>query len=96
MVASKKKPRSTRWYDGQTAFEELDPSEQVAHEIVSEFGHAGTGPGGLGRPHNLAVDPSGNMFVAEAAGPWIVDPSRGDSVQAGFRAQKFDLVSGGR
>lgn len=61
-------------------------------EKVGEFGGPGTGPGELGRPHNLAVDPSGNIFVAEAAGPWIVDPASGDSVQAGFRAQKFALV----
>jgi hypothetical protein len=38
MVASKKKPRPTRWYKGDTPFDELDPSEQVAHEIVQEFG----------------------------------------------------------
>jgi hypothetical protein len=38
MVASKKKPRPTRWYSGDTPFEELDPSEQVAHGIVQEFG----------------------------------------------------------
>lgn len=58
-------------------------------EKVSEFAGPGTAPGQLGRPHNLAVDPSGNIYVAEAAGPWIVDAARGDSVQAGFRAQKF-------
>ena len=60
-------------------------------EKVDEFGGPGTGPGLLGRPHNLAVDLDGNLFVAEAAGPWIVDPARGDSVQAGFRPQKFTL-----
>ena len=38
-------------------------------EVVSEFGGPGVGPGQLGRPHNLTVDPSGNIFVAEAAGP---------------------------
>lgn len=64
-------------------------------EKVAEFGAPGTGPGGLGRPHNLAVGPLGNIFVAEAAGPWIVNPARGDSVQAGFRAQKFALVGAG-
>ena len=58
-------------------------------EIVDEFGGPGTGPGEMGRPHNLAVDPSGNIFVAEAAGPWIPGPAQGDSAQAGFRAQKF-------
>ena len=40
--------------------------------------------------HNLAVDPQGNIFIAEAAGPWIHMAS-GDSVQAGFRAQKFTV-----
>ncbi len=41
-------------------------------------------------------DPQGNIFVAEAAGPWIVDAERGDSVQAGFRVQTFTLVAGRR
>jgi DNA-binding beta-propeller fold protein YncE len=64
-------------------------------EKVAEFGGPGTGSGQLGRPHNLAVDPRGNIFVAEAAGPWIVDSARGDSVQAGFRAQRFALTGAG-
>ena len=64
-------------------------------EKVDEFGEPGTDPGQLGRPHNLAVDPDGNVFVAEAAGPWIVDPAQGDSVQAGFRPQKFTLKNPG-
>lgn len=34
------------------------------------------------------------MFVAEAAGPWIFNAA-GDSVQAGFRAQKFALLGAG-
>ncbi|WP_040495668.1 hypothetical protein [Ilumatobacter nonamiensis] len=34
MAASKKKPSSTVWYDGDTPFEDLEPSKQVAHEIV--------------------------------------------------------------
>jgi hypothetical protein len=38
MVASKKKPRPTRWYKGDVPLEELDPSEQIAHHIVQEFG----------------------------------------------------------
>jgi len=61
-------------------------------EIVSEFGGPGVGPGQLGRPHNLSVDPSGNIFVAEAAGPEVKHPTTGATVQAGFRAQKFVLV----
>ena len=61
-------------------------------EIVSEFGGSGVGPGQLGRPHNLTVDPSGNIFVAEAAGLEVKDPTTGATVQAGFRAQKFVLV----
>lgn len=52
-------------------------------EIVDEFGGPGMGPGGLGRPHNLAVDRNGNIYVAEAAGPEV------EGGQAGFRAQKF-------
>jgi hypothetical protein len=53
--------------------------------------------GQLGRPHNLSVDPSGNIFVAEAAGPRVVHPVTGDSVSAGYRAQKFRFagVKGG-
>ncbi|HEX7778295.1 MAG TPA: hypothetical protein VF424_03595, partial [Vicinamibacterales bacterium] len=57
-------------------------------EVVSEFGGPGVGPGQLGRPHNLSVDPSGNIFVAEAAGPSVKNAA-GESVEAGFRAQKF-------
>ena len=40
MVVSKKnnKPKSTRWYNGDLPFEQLDPSEQVAHRIVQKFG----------------------------------------------------------
>ena len=58
-------------------------------EVVSEFGGPGVGPGQLGRPHNLTVDPSGNIFVAEAAGPKVKHPATGAEVEAGFRAQKF-------
>jgi DNA-binding beta-propeller fold protein YncE len=58
-------------------------------EIVGEFGGPGTGPGQLGRPHNISVDPFGNIYVAEAAGPLVRDAATGDSVAAGFRAQKF-------
>jgi DNA-binding beta-propeller fold protein YncE len=59
-------------------------------EKVAEYGAPGTGVGQMGRPHNITVDPQGNIFIAEAAGPWIRLPA-GDSVQAGFRAQKFTL-----
>jgi hypothetical protein len=38
MAVSKKKVRSTRWWDGDTPIDELEPSEQVAHHIVLEFG----------------------------------------------------------
>jgi len=62
-------------------------------EVVGEFGGPGVGPGQLGRPHNLSVDPSGNIFVAEAAGPEVKHPATGATVQAGFRAQKFVRTS---
>ena len=61
-------------------------------EVVSEFGGPGVGPGQLGRPHNLSVDPSGNIFVAEAAGPTVKHPVTGADVEAGFRAQKFTFT----
>jgi DNA-binding beta-propeller fold protein YncE len=58
-------------------------------DVVDEFAGPGVGPGQLGRPHNLSVDPSGNVYVAEAAGPEVKHPATGATVQAGFRAQKF-------
>ncbi len=58
-------------------------------EVVNEFAGPGVGPGQLGRPHNLTVDPSGNIFVAEAAGPKVKHPTTGAEVSAGSRAQKF-------
>jgi DNA-binding beta-propeller fold protein YncE len=61
-------------------------------EIMGEFGGPGRGAGQMGRPHELTVDPQGNIYVAEAAGPFLnVDPATGDSVFAGFRAQKFNF-----
>lgn len=33
-----KKPKPTRWYSGNEPFEDLDPSKQVAHQIVQQFG----------------------------------------------------------
>ena len=64
-------------------------------EVVNEFAGPGVGPGQLGRPHNLTVDPSGNIFVAEAAGPKVKHPGTGAEVAAGSRAQKFTF-SGAR
>jgi hypothetical protein len=61
-------------------------------EVVGEFGGPGVGPGQLGRPHNLSVDPAENIYVAEAAGPVVIDPVTRDSVAAGFRAQKFTFT----
>ena len=61
-------------------------------EVVNEFGGPGVGSGQLGRPHNLTVDPSGNIFVAEAAGPKVKHPTTGAEVEAGFRAQKFTFT----
>ncbi len=57
-------------------------------EVVSEFGGPGVGVGQLGRPHNLTVDPSGNIYVGEAQGPQVKNAA-GATVEAGFRAQKF-------
>jgi DNA-binding beta-propeller fold protein YncE len=61
-------------------------------EVVDEFGGPGLAPGRLGRPHNLSVDPSGNLFVAEAAGPTVKDPTTGQDVPAGHRVQKFTFA----
>jgi hypothetical protein len=38
------------------------------------------------------VDPSGNIFVAEAAGPKVKHPTTGQEVDAGHRAQKFTFA----
>ncbi len=62
-------------------------------DVVSEFGGPGVGPGQFGRPHNLTVDPSGNIFVAEAAGPEVKHPATGATVAAGFRAQKLTFTT---
>ncbi len=61
-------------------------------EVVSEFGAPGVGVGQLGRPHNITVDRSGNIFVAEAQGPKVKHPVTGAEVEAGFRAQKFTFT----
>jgi DNA-binding beta-propeller fold protein YncE len=61
-------------------------------EVVSEFGGPGVGAGQLGRPHNLTVDPSGNIFVAEAEGPDVKHPVTGATVKAGSRPQKFTFA----
>jgi DNA-binding beta-propeller fold protein YncE len=58
-------------------------------EVVDEFAAPGLAPGQLGRPHNLSVDPAGNIFVAEAAGPEAKDPRSGVMRPTGYRAQKF-------
>ncbi len=62
-------------------------------EIVTEFGGRGVASGQLGRPHNLTVDPWGNIFVAEADGTVgaepMTDPKTGTALRPGFRAQKF-------
>jgi DNA-binding beta-propeller fold protein YncE len=76
--------------DGGSHF--IDVLRRSDLEIVSEFGGAGAGPGQLGRPHNLTVDPTGNIFVAEAAGPMVKHPVTGESVAAGHRAQKLRFM----
>ena len=58
-------------------------------EVVSEFGGPGVGPGQRAGRTTCAVDPSGNIFVAEAAGPKVKHPQTGAEVDAGFRAQEF-------
>jgi len=35
--SGKNKARVSRWHDGSTPIEELDPSEAVAHEIVTAY-----------------------------------------------------------
>ncbi len=57
--------------------------------ILDEFGGLGVGPDQLGLPHNLTVDPDGNIYVAQAAGPDVPNPTGEGVVRAGFRAQKF-------
>lgn len=61
-------------------------------EVVDEFGGPGVAPGQLGRPHNLSVDPAGNIFVAEAAGPTVKHPTTGQDMPAGHRVQKFTFT----
>jgi DNA-binding beta-propeller fold protein YncE len=61
-------------------------------EVVDEFGGPGVAPGQLGRPHNLSVDPAGNIFVAEAAGPTVKHPGTGQDVPSGHRVQKFTFA----
>jgi hypothetical protein len=34
----KMKPRATRWHDGTTPIDELEPNERLAHEMVSRRG----------------------------------------------------------
>ena len=61
-------------------------------EVVNEFGGPGVGVGQLGRPHNLTVDPSGNLFVAEAEGPDVKHQVTGATIKAGSRPQKFTFT----
>jgi sugar lactone lactonase YvrE len=44
-------------------------------EVVGQFSQEGSGPGELGRPHNITTDSRGNVYVSEG--------------QPGRRAQKF-------
>jgi hypothetical protein len=61
--------------------------------ILDEFGGWGVTPGQMGRPHNLSVDPQGNIYVAEGDGGTRPNPaSPSDSVRAGYRAQKFTFT----
>jgi hypothetical protein len=56
-------------------------------EVVSEFAGPGVGPGQLGRPHNLSVDPWGNIFVAEAAGSIMQNPVTGEIQKQAVQGQ---------
>tara|TARA_B100000686_G_scaffold44261_2_gene46761 strand:+ start:56351 stop:57394 length:1044 start_codon:yes stop_codon:yes gene_type:complete len=47
-------------------------------EVLGEVGSEGSGVGQLGRPHNIATDSKGNLYVAEA--------------NPGMRAQKFSFM----
>lgn len=38
MAANKKKQKTSRWRDGVTSIDELGPCEQLAHQIVTDFG----------------------------------------------------------
>lgn len=38
MAASKKKQKTSRWHDGITSVDDLGPCEQLAHQIVSDYG----------------------------------------------------------
>jgi DNA-binding beta-propeller fold protein YncE len=91
-VAFSRDPAQTYIYSADGGSHFITVLRRSDLEVVSEFGGPGVGPGQLGRPHNLTVDPSGNIFVAEAAGPEVKHPQTGATVQAGFRAQKFVLV----
>ncbi|MFP5487632.1 MAG: hypothetical protein ACLGHQ_04935 [Acidimicrobiia bacterium] len=37
-AAGKKKQQVSRWHDGTTPLDELGPCEQLAHQIVGDFG----------------------------------------------------------
>jgi streptogramin lyase len=58
-------------------------------EVVSEFAAPGAKSGQLGRPHNLSVDPWGNIFVAEAAGPIMQNPVTGEIQKQAVEGQKI-------
>ena len=38
MAASKKKQKTSRWHDGVTPVDDLGPCEQLAHQIVTDYG----------------------------------------------------------
>ena len=91
-VGFSRDPAQTYIYSADGGSHVITVLRRADLEVVSEFGGPGVGPGQLGRPHNLTVDPAGNIFVAEAAGPEVKHPTTGATVQAGFRAQKFALI----
>lgn len=45
-------------------------------EVLAELGREGTEPGAFRRPHNLATDARGNLYVTEAAPGWRIQRLR--------------------
>jgi DNA-binding beta-propeller fold protein YncE len=44
---------------------------ELQHFFGAYGGTRGGFPGGLARPHQMTVDPAGNLYVASYDGPWL-------------------------